>query len=56
MTKEKLIWATAFLALGLLLMATPAGYFWGAQWGPILRWLGLGVGIIYFILRSKWRA
>lgn len=55
MDKEKIIWATAFLALGLLLLGVPATYFWGPQWGAILRWLGVGVGIVYFVLRSKWR-
>ncbi len=55
MNKEKLIWATAFVALGLLLLGVPATYLWGPQWGAILRWLGVGVAIVYFVLRSKFR-
>lgn len=55
MNKEKFIWATAFVALGLLILAIPAAHWWGPQWGAILRWLGIAVCILYFVLRSKWQ-
>ena len=53
MDKSKIILILAFVTLGILLLSIPATYIWGPQWGAILRWLGLALGIVYFILRSR---
>ena len=42
-----------FIALGILVVSVPATYIWGDQTGAILRWVGVGVGMIYLVMH--WR-
>lgn len=55
MDKRKAVLILAFITLGILLLSVPATYIWSPQAGAILRWVGVALGIVYFILRSKIR-
>ena len=55
MDKSKLTLVLAFLSLGLLLVGTLVASYMDPTTGVIMRWLGVAVGVAYFVLRSKLR-
>ena len=55
MDKRKGILILALVTLAILLFSVPATYIWSPQVGAILRWVGVGLGAVYFVLRTKYR-
>lgn len=52
-TKRKLLMTLGIAALVLLIAALPADRLTNPNIGPVLRWCGLILGILYFILRAR---
>lgn len=53
MNKRKLLLIVAAAAMLLLLLSMGAPYLWGATAANVLRWCGVGLAVVYLILRHK---
>ena len=51
-TKEKGL-IIGFIALAILVISVPATYILGDNAGAILRWIGVGVGMIYLVMHQR---
>ena len=53
MDKQKLLLILSFSAIIFLVMSMPLAWVWDGKFAMPARWIGIGLTVVYFVLRSR---